>query len=257
MRKLLKLLSITLPVIAVLAGCKKDFDARLAQYNSDLGQKARIQLYNSVIGSNRSYLFVDFKPVNGATIAYGASFPSGAAGFSVNSGQRNFLFRDTLVTSLQTALSVNENLAPAGNYTIFAYDTVNAAKSKFVTTNLVIPADTTARLRFVNLIFSKTAIPNIDIYSVKRAANIYTNVPPETFTDFMPYASSLTDTLIVRTTGSATNNLINRTTAGRIPLQLILNPTRQRSYTVVLRGSYYTDTTTQTNLRTLTFFTNN
>jgi hypothetical protein len=47
---------------------------------------------------------------------------------------RNFLFRDTLVTSLQTAISINETLAPSSNYTIFAYDTVNAAKSKFVAT---------------------------------------------------------------------------------------------------------------------------
>jgi hypothetical protein len=257
MRKLLKLLSISLPVIAVLAACKKDYDARFAQYTPQVGEKATVQLYNSVIGSSRSYLYVDFKPVNGATIGYGSSFPSGAAGISVAPGARNFLFRDTLVTSLQTALSVNESLAAGSNYTIFAYDTVNAAKSKFVTTNLVTPADTSARLRFVNLIYSKTAIPNIDIYSTRKAANIYTNVAPETFTDFMPYASFLTDTLIVRTTGSATNNLINRTTAGRIPVQLIINPTPKRSYTMVLRGSYYTDTSTQTNLRTLTSFTNN
>ncbi|TMI62683.1 MAG: DUF4397 domain-containing protein [Bacteroidetes bacterium] len=257
MRKLLKLLSITLSFIAVLAACKKDYYSRRAQVNTELSEKAGVQLYNSIIGSNRSYLYVDFKPVNGATIAYGTSFPSGAAAFSVNNGLRNFLFRDTLVTSLQTAISINETLAPSSNYTIFAYDTVNAAKSKLVTTNIVVPADTSARIRFVNLIYSKTAIPNLDIYSAKKKAVIYSNIAPETVTDFMPYASFLTDTLIVRTTGSTTNNLINRTTAGRIPLQLIINPTPKRSYTMVLRGSYYTDTSTQTNLRTLTSFTNN
>lgn len=244
-----------MPVIFVLAACKKDYDARLAQFNTNLEQNATVQLYNSVIASNRSYLYVDFKPVNGATISYGSTFPVGAAGFSVPAGQRNFLFRDTLKTSLQTALTLNEALTAQKQYTIFAYDTVNNAKVKIVPTDFEIPTDTTAKLRFINLVYSKTAIPNVDIYSVKKGANIFSNISPEAVTSFIPYATALTDTLIVRTTGSATHNLINRTTAGRIPLRLILTPTRHNIYTVVLRGSYYSDTSNQTNLRTLTFFT--
>ena len=255
--KIFKLLLAALPVIIVFVACKKDYDARFAQYNTDLSNTARVQLYNAVIVSNRSYLYVDAKPVNGATIAFGTSFPSGASGFAVQAGQRNFLFRDTLNPTTQSLLSVSQNITANTYYTMFTYDTLNAAKVKFVTTDIVIPDDTSARIRFANFIFSKTPIPNIDIYSTRKAANIYTNVAPETITGFMPYPSSLTDTLIVRTTGSSTNNLINRTTAGRIPVQLIINPIRKRSYTIVLRGSYFTDTTTQTNLRTLTSFTNN
>ena len=256
--KIYRPLLLMLPLVVVFVACKKDYDARFAQYNTSLDNTAKVQVYNAVIGSNRSYLFVDDKPVNGATIAYGSSFPSGAAGFAVQAGQRVFLFKDTSVNAtLQTFLTVGQNINAKGNYTFFAYDTVNAAKLKFVDTDIVIPEDTAARIRLASFIFSKTAIPNLDIYSTRKGANIYTNVARETITEFMPYPSSLTDTLIVRTTGSTTNNLINRTTAGRIPVQLVINPIRKRSYTIVVRGSFYTDTSSQTNLRTITSFTNN
>ena len=234
--KIFRLLFFMLPVVVVFVACKKDYDARFADYNTSLDNTAKVQVYNSVISSNRSYLFVDDKAVNGATIAYGSSFPSGAAGFAVEAGQRVFLFKDTSVNATtQTFLTVKENLAAKGNYTFFAYDTVNAAKLKFVATDIIIPDDTAARIRLANFIYSKTPIPNLDVYSVKKGANIYSNLTPETITQFMPYPSSITDTLILRTTGSTTNNLINRTTAGRIPVQLVINPIRKRSYTIVIR----------------------
>jgi hypothetical protein len=59
-------------------------------------------------------------------------------------------------------------------------------------------------------------------------------------TDFIPYASALTDTFYIRLNGSS-SNLQNYDTAGKPWLsnvQAVLTPTRLRSYTLIFRGGY-------------------
>jgi hypothetical protein len=257
MKKLIKVFAIALPVIAVLAACKKDYKEAKATYNPDLESKATVQLYNAVLSSKVSYLYVDFKSVTGANITYGAALPTGSSAIAVDPGMRNFLFKDTTNPTIQTALSLNENLSAKTAYTIFAYDTVNAAKAKMVTTDLSIPADTTAKLRFANMAYHRTAPQAVDIYSVKRGANVFTNVAAGDVTAFIPYASALNDTFYVRPAGT-TNNLTVRTSSTATPTTLIgtLTPTRKRSYTLVFRGSYLTDITSSAVVRSLVSFTN-
>jgi hypothetical protein len=84
----------------------------------------------------------------------------------------------------------------------------------------------------------------VDIYSAKRQANIFTNVATAAVTDFIPYATDISDTLFVRATGT----LINLT-----QLNSVL-PREKRSYTVVFRGVY--QLTTGINTRALVNFTN-
>jgi hypothetical protein len=98
--------------------------------------------------------------------------------------------------------------------------------------NVVIPADTTSRVRFANLIYSATAVPNVDIYSVRRAQNIFSNVALNNATDFIPFFSNapISDTLHVRATGTLTN----------LATLASFNPLPKRSYTLVFRGRYAT-----------------
>ena len=81
---------------------------------------------------------------------------------------------------------------------------------------------------------------------MKRAANLFTNIPVTGVTDYIPYASSLTDTLYVRETGTMT----------QLAVLNGFNPTQLRSYTLVFRGRYQTTGTTGI-ARLLTAFSSN
>jgi hypothetical protein len=107
---------------------------------------------------------------------------------------------------------------------------------------IVTPSDTTARVRFANFPYSTAAIPNIDLYSTRRAANVFSNVSLAGVTDFIPYASNLLDTLYVRETGKTSN----------LAAIVGFSPITKRSYTVIFRGSYRL--TTGTAARTLSSF---
>ena len=257
-------------VSALLAvSCVKQTGKEVATEQTDFSNKAFVQVYNGTVNTTaRTYVYVDGNPVTGASMAYAASFPatSTPAYFSVTSGVRAFLIRDTLVGSVQPPMSFGDNFEPGKYYTIFMYDTSIFVKQKKVVNNIVIPSDTSARIRFANFAYSPVAIPAVDIFSVKRNANIFSNVSVTEVTDFISFNSRVTDTLIVRVAGSGTN-LLNRTitTSGTPPVtvitfppvQLILTPTRLRSYTVIFRGGYRQDLTSGATVRTLSLLNNN
>lgn len=211
--------------LVIASGCTKDLDPTIEE-KFDFTNTSNVQLFNAMVGSNRTFLFIDNQRINGATIAYGTPFPTNAYGFTVKGAGNNFLIRDTLATSTQVPLSFQPNLNAGKNYTIFVYDTSTAPQQLTVETSIVVPNDTTARLRFANLQYSVSARPSVDVYSVKRQSNIFTNISKAQVTDFIPYASALNDTLIVRETG--TNTTVAQLNG--------INPTQKRSYTVVLRG---------------------
>jgi len=108
--------------------------------------------------------------------------------------------------------------------------------------NIQVFNDTAARVRFANFPFSTTAIPNVDIFSQKQQANVFTNISTAAVTDFISFRANISDTLFVRPTGTTTNlTQLNG-----------LVPTAKRNYTVIFRGSYRT--TAGAAARTLTSF---
>ncbi len=210
---------------------------------TDLSNKAFVKVYNATLNAARNYVYFDNVPVTGAGLAYGGLFPSVSYYSAIDPGNRSVTIKDTLLTTTQKPLTFSSQFDAGSNYTIFTYDTVNNTKYLVTKDALENPTDTTARIRFANLVYSRVAIPNVDIFSVKRQANIFTNVAPATVTNFIPFASSLVDTLFVRATGTTTT--LTQLNA--------INPTQKRSYTVVFRGVY--QLTTGTNTRALTSFT--
>ena len=208
--------------------CTKTFDDKLvSDQNSISGSTA--QVFLATVGASRNYVYIDSKPVNGAALASGSLFPTTGYGFAIPAGQRALLVRDTLSTTTQAQLSFAHTFQAAKNYTFFVYDTITAPKVKAVETKIVVPADTSARIRFANFVYNPTIVPTVDIISFKQNATLVAGLQVSEVTDFMPYPSLLAnDTIYIRETGT-TNTLYKFTTGGLTP---------KRSYTVVYRGSY-------------------
>ena len=207
---------------------------------SNFSNTSQIQVYIPMVNATRNYIYIDGNPITGSTMSTASIFPSSGYAASITGGLRNFLVRDTssLITATQVPLSFAENMQAGKNYTIFIYDTISAPKQKTVQTDIVIPSDTTARLRLANFVYNPTGIPAVDVYSFIKGANIFTNLQVTDVTGFIPYASganvpgaTTTDTLYFRETGT-----LNQITKQAITLTL------KRNYTVVLRGSYRSPT---------------
>jgi hypothetical protein len=237
-----KYFTIAIASIIVLASCKKEYASILTE-ETNLGSTAFVKFHNAIINSNRTYIYSDLVPLNGATVAYGGLFPSLSPSYSaVKAGTRAIAIRDTLFPSTQYPISFSTEMTGGNYYTIFAYDSLNAPQYKVVQDNIQVFNDTAARIRFANLPFSTTTMPNVDIFSQKQQANVFTNISTAAVTDFIPYRAGISDTLYVRPTGTTTNlTQLNG-----------LVPTAKRNYTVIFRGSYRA--TTGTNARTLTSF---
>jgi hypothetical protein len=229
-----------------IVSCKKEFE-KIVVEDKELEDKAFLKVYNGAVNTNRNFVYIDNVPVTGSILAYGALFPSTGYTATIEPGNRSVLVKDTLATSTQVPVSFTSTFEAGKNYTIFTYDTVNAVKHKIVEDQIEVPADTSARLRFVNLIYSSTPLPNVDLYSTRQGANIFSNVALADVTDFIPYASNSVDTFYVRETGTTTN---------LTPL-FSIRPTQKRSYTIVYRGRYGTTSpSTAAQLRSLTSFAN-
>lgn len=226
--------------------CTKQLPKLVASQQADFSNSSLVQVYVATVNATRNYVYVDTRAITGATLGSGSLFPSGVAtiGANIQPGVRAFLVRDTLPAATQVPLSFATNLNPGNRYTIFLYDTINAPKQKTIQTNIEIPADTTARVRFANFVYSATAVPAVDIFSKRRAVNLFTNVPTTEVTGFIAIPSAFNDTIIVRDAG----------TTNQLAVLNGLNPTQKRSYTLVFRGRY--QSTSGTVARTLSSFIN-
>lgn len=228
---------------SVMISCTKNVQEATA-LRDDFSNNAIVQLYVATVNATRNYVYVDAQALNGSSLSSGSVFPGTGFGFNVSTGLRGFTVRDTLSTTTQVPLTFAQNFQGGKTYTIFTYDTITTPLQKTVETKIVVPGDTTAMVRFANFIFSRVAVPNVDIFSKRRNINVFTNVGVTDVTDFTPFPSAFNDTLFVRETG--TSNLL-ATLNG-------FNPTQKRSYTLVFRGRY--QSTSGTVIRTLSSFAN-
>jgi hypothetical protein len=242
--------------------CTKTFDEKIVS-QTDLSNNSVAQVFNAMVNTNRNYLYIDGKIINGgAPMTPGSLFPATGSGINVPGGDRSFLVRDTLTATTQLPLSFAQSLKASKRYTLFMYDTITTPKQKTVETDIIVPADTSARIRLANFVYSSSAVSAIDIYSANKKANIFTNIQTTDVTNYIPYPSGIADTLYVRLTGTGVD-LMNITPPtplpGNIPtpIRFIITPAARRSYTFVFRGSYLTSLTNAAQVRTLSAFANN
>ncbi len=232
-----KYIIVGLSFVSMIA-CKKSSDP-VAITETTAG-KATLQVYNAALGTSRNYIYLDNKPIVGSAIGYATLIPSNFR-FSVIPGSRQVLIKDTLATSMQAQLNFTQNFDADADYTIFMYDTSIFIKQKTVKNNIVIPTDTTCRLRFANLVYSPTALPNMDVYSFRRGNTtpLFSNIATGQVTDFIPVASALTDTFYILAAGT-TSPIISK-----IPIPALA---QKRGYTSAYLGSLFAGRSISTSL---------
>ena len=230
--KILKIITISLGVVAssfIYISCSKGAPDKISDVDTDFSNKTLAQIIVTTVNATRNYVYVDGVPVTGAPLISGSIFPSSGYGFNINGGVKSFLVKDTLPATTQVPFTFAENFQVSTHQTIFLYDTITTPKQKTVLDNIIVPADTSCRIRFANFIYNPSAVPAVDVYSFNRGANIFTNVPVTGVTDFIAYPSRLViDTLYIRETG--TQNLLIKA-----PISVL---TPKRNYTFVYRGSH-------------------
>ncbi len=236
---------VTIVVIAV--SCTKRSGRLVAKEETNFSNRALAQVFNATVNSTATHVFIDAAQVTGSALSYASLFPSSTYAFKVEPGLRSFSIRNTTAGTTQTPIIFAENMVGGKNYTIFTYDTITSAKQLTVENKIVIPSDTTARVKFANFSWLKAGTPPaVDVFSKLRNENVFTNILPTQVAEYIPYASAATDSLIVRQTGT----MIGLDTA-------TFTFTQKRSYTLIFRGRYAQNEAGGASFpRTLSSFTN-
>ncbi len=213
----------------LLVSCTKEHgETAKALEDKDFNNKAKVQVYNAALGTQRTFAYADGKRLNGAAFIYTNTATHTGSGltFAVMPGLRAFVVRDTLGTSVQPPLAFAEDFQANKSYTIFLYDTMRFIKQKTVL-NDIEPVDAyTARIRFANFAWLKAGVPpNVDVWSKSQNTNIFSDIPYTTVTGFMNVQGSTSDSLFVREAGT----MIEIAKAG-----FTFQPLKH--YTLILRG---------------------
>jgi hypothetical protein len=217
-------------VIGLFTACKKDFDGRATE-SAGTENKAFIRFVPGSLAATRNFISVDGERLNGTALGMGGVFPGAStitAFATILPGARTIRVYDSAAVPLQTPVSISTTFDAGKFYTVYTYDTSNAVKALIQNDVFTVPSDTTANVKFVNIIYSSSAIPNVDLYSRRKRANIASNIAPLAASNYIPHISGLSDTLEVRATGT--------TTALTIFNGMTFNA--KRTYNVVFRGRY-------------------
>jgi hypothetical protein len=219
-----------LPVSVLYVSCDKE-TPHIATPETNISSSATVQVFSATVKATRNYIYVDGTPVSGIALAFGGIFPGTAYSFKVSPGSRSFTIKDTLPATTQVPLTFTQTMEAGKSYTIFTYDTITSPKQATILNNIVVPTDTSSRLRFANYIYNTTPVANVDVYSFKKGtgAPLFANVATNQVTDFIPYASLQTDTLYVYAAGTTSPLIVKQVVPSLVPT---------RSYTSVYNGSY-------------------
>lgn len=216
-------------VLSILQSCKRDVPVKATTYGG-INNQATIQFFSATVKATKNAIFLDGAPFSGSVFSLGGVFPATPYGAVVTPGYRQFIIKDTTPNTTQVPINFTIDMGAGENYTVFTYDTTTSIKQKTVLNNIVVPSDTTSRLRFANFIYKTTPLPAVDVYSSRRGNTIvFSNVATNSVTDFIPYAAGRLDTLSVYATGTTTP-LITRI--------FVPSLVQTRSYTSVYTGSY-------------------
>lgn len=254
--KLFKIIISGLAVVAlssVYTSCKRELP-QIAAITTDFSSSASVQVFSATVKAQRNYVYVDGVPVSGATVGYGGVFPGTAYSFWVNAGSRSVLIKDTAIATTQVPLTFSQAFDAGKSYTVFTYDTITSVKQLTVLNTIVVPKDTSSRLRFANFLYNSTPVASVDVYSYRSipgtpvykstaaynnaavfapvfttSTPVFNGIATNQVTPFIPYPSGLTDTLYVFASG---------TTAPLLSKGAVQSLTPTRSYTSVYNGSY-------------------
>ena len=259
MKKNIAYIIILVGTLGFLWSCSKDLE-KVAPTNSlDGFAYIKIAQYSPnfrqvVNGKDSINVYVNGAKLNGAFLTYGSIFPSATNLYAAVPPGAPQTIRITVngVTTPDsvTLATFTKTLVAGSYYSLMITDSVlttNEAKQIFVQDKFTITDTSHFTMRIVHAILNDTAGKNIDVYSMRQAANMFSNVSPGTVSAFnsQPYYF-VADTLIVRRAGT-TFELARLSTAAS-PIG------RQRAYTLLYKG--VPNTTTGTKGRSLVTFYN-
>jgi hypothetical protein len=166
--------------------------------------------FRGVVNNRDSFnVFVNGAKLNGSFLTYGSYFPSTTNLYAtVPAGTAAIkLTVNGVNTPDSLALATLTKTLTAGSYySLIMTDsvlTLNEAKQIFVQDNFSLQDTLHYSVRLVHAMLNDSAGKNIDIYSSRQAANLYSNISPGTVTSFSTQNYTLvTDTLIVRRAGT-------------------------------------------------------
>jgi hypothetical protein len=210
--------------------------------------------FRTVFGNRDSInVYANGVKLNGNFLTYGSIFPSTSNLYAaVPAGTQALRITVNGVNTPDsiTLATITKTLT-AGNYYSFMLTdsalTTNESKQIFVQDNPVISDTSHITVRFIHAVLNDTLGKNVDVFSMRLNANIFSNVAPGTTTPFIsePYFF-ISDTLIVKRAGI--NFELARVTTVATPIQ------RQRAYTLIYKGN--AANTTAPKGRSLSYFFN-
>ena len=242
--------------VGILWSCSKKFDlvapttpaaglayVKIAQFSPSFRQ-----IFNNRDSFN---LYANGVKLNGPFFTFGSIFPTvsnlyaavPAGGVSIRLTTNGVVNPDSI-----TLFTINKSLDANNYYSIIITDSIlslNNAQQIFVKDNFTIADTLHYTMRFMHAIVNDTAGKNVDVYSQRNAANVFSNISPPTTTTFTTFNYTIQfDTLIVRRAGT----LFELARLNGVVLA------RQRAYTLVYKGQ--AGATTGTKPRAVTIYTN-
>jgi hypothetical protein len=198
------------------------------------------------------HFFVNGAKINNTRMSFGGVWPAQTPTTytSVPAGNVNLKVSVGGIVNIDSIAitTLKLNLAAGERYSFMLTDSLlNASKDSsriFVRDSFPTPLNGRVGVRFVNLL-TDTAGKRIDIWSARRNANLFANVPYGTISSFtnQPFIN-IADTLIIRRTGTTQE-------FARINTITLAN---QKVYTIFVRGDVLLSTGAKA--RTLTWVTN-
>lgn len=207
-----------------------------------------------VNGSDSFNVYVNGIKVNGTFLTYNSIFPTITnlyAGVPAGPQSIRITVNGKVTPDSITLASFNKTLTAGNYYSFLITDSLlkaDESKQIFIQDNFARTDTTHFTLRFIHAILNDSVggVKNVDVYSTRKAGNIFSNVAPGTVTTFQtqPYTLAA-DTLIVRRAGF----LYPLATLNTVVFA------RERAYTLVYKGQ--PGTTTAPKGRAIIVYTNN
>lgn len=177
-----------------------------------------------------------YTKINGTTLAYDNMFPTNVNAYvAINAGliPIRFSLGGVVLADSINFYKTSLTLLQGKKYSYFITDNVTSSAMFFEDDVPVLGQDQLG-FRFVHTILNDTAGKNVDVYSVKNAANIYENVGATMATGFEKKPYYTNDTIIVRRAGTSFE-LARINGLATVP---------GRSYSLVYRGNGKVTTST-------------
>jgi hypothetical protein len=241
-----------------LASCKKDPGTKAPLLANQNDAYVRVFQYSpnyrTITGGADSFnVYIGTAKINSPFLTYNSAFPVATSPNYVAIPAGNQLFRfstnGVITADSVTSHSFIKPLSKGQYYSLFITDSIKSTNEKvqmWVLDNFVTPVPGQYGIRLVNAVVTDTTGKNVDLYSVKMKANIFSNVPKGSATSFQCFhVPNGNDTLILRRPGITTWEL------GRING---ITQSSQRVYTIVYKGT--TTITTGTKARTIISYIN-